>query len=372
MDEAIQWFRAFLDTEWTAKTAYHLEDDLDTFLAARRAYEALKHKEAGEHLNRWDPPDDSMKKSFESKGNRQLFAARPVHGGRRRRLGLLHLGPHGAAHRSRHGRPVRRAACRRRFSPTIAVRRLFSTVARPGATKAIPARSAEARASCTSKASTWAPYPQRARLASSKRRPTPCLRPPTKRSDLTSGPPARSGYDDEQGFRRGFCFKELNQWMKLFSGFARSSTTEWTAKTAYHLEDDLGTFLAAKSAYEALKHEDAGEYLNRWDPPDDDDKKEYESEAKRVLFAVRPVTADGEGAWAFYTSNHMDLDVGRAMHVLFVVQRVGDDFRLQSQYKSCSTCNATGSVGGGALRGLPRRGLRVPQRHRLGPPLPSG
>ena len=122
--------------------------------------------------------------------------------------------------------------------------------------------------------------------------------------------------------------------------------TEWAAKTAYHLEDDLGTFLAAKSAYDALKHEDAGEHLNRWDPPDDDDKKEYESEAKRVLFAVRPVTGDGEDAWAFYTSNHMNLDVGRAMHVLFVVQRVGDDFRVQSQYKSCSTCNATGSEGG--------------------------
>jgi hypothetical protein len=46
MDEAIAWFRAFLDTEWAAKTAYHLEDDRDTFLAAKRAYKALKHKKS--------------------------------------------------------------------------------------------------------------------------------------------------------------------------------------------------------------------------------------------------------------------------------------------------------------------------------------
>ena len=47
MTDVITWFRAFLDIEWAAKTAYHLEDDRDTFLAAKRAYKALKHKKAG-------------------------------------------------------------------------------------------------------------------------------------------------------------------------------------------------------------------------------------------------------------------------------------------------------------------------------------
>jgi hypothetical protein len=133
---------------------------------------------------------------------------------------------------------------------------------------------------------------------------------------------------------------EAIAWFRAFLG------TEWAAVTAYHIEDDLGTFLAAKSAYDALKHKKAGEHLNRWGPPDDGMKKEYESEANRVLFAVRPVTGDGEDAWAFYTSNHMNFDEGRVMNDLLVVQRVGDGFRLQSQYKSCLACNATGSVEG--------------------------
>jgi hypothetical protein len=47
MTDVIAWFRAFLDTEWAAWTAYRLEDDLGTFLAAKSAYEALKHKKAG-------------------------------------------------------------------------------------------------------------------------------------------------------------------------------------------------------------------------------------------------------------------------------------------------------------------------------------
>ncbi len=37
MTDAIAWFRAFLDTEWAAWTAYRLEDDLGTFLAAKSA-----------------------------------------------------------------------------------------------------------------------------------------------------------------------------------------------------------------------------------------------------------------------------------------------------------------------------------------------
>ncbi len=143
----------------------------------------------------------------------------------------------------------------------------------------------------------------------------------------------------------------LFSWMEItmtdvIAWFRAFLDTEWAAWTAYRLEDDRDTFLAAKRAYKALKHKKAGERLNRGDPPDDDDKKEYESEAKRVLFAVRPVTADGEDAWAFYTSNHMDLDVGRAMDDLLVVQRAGDGFRLQSQYEGCLACNATGSVEG--------------------------
>lgn len=133
---------------------------------------------------------------------------------------------------------------------------------------------------------------------------------------------------------------EVIAWFRAFLD------TEWAAWTAYRLESDRDTFLAAKRAYKALKHKKAGERLNRGDPPDDDDKKEYESEAKRVLFAVRPVTADGEDAWAFYTSDHMNLDEGRAMLDLLVVQGVGDDFRVQSQYEGCLACNATGSVEG--------------------------
>lgn len=143
----------------------------------------------------------------------------------------------------------------------------------------------------------------------------------------------------------------LFSWMEItmtdvIAWFRAFLDTEWAAWTAYRLEDDLGTFLAAKSAYDALKHKKAGEHLNRWDPPKESMKKAFESEGKRVLFAVRPVTADGEDAWAFYTSDHMNLDVGRAMDVLLVVQRVGDGFRVQSQYEGCLACDGTGAVEG--------------------------
>jgi hypothetical protein len=73
MDEAIIWFRAFIDIEWAAKTAYYLESDRDTFRVAKRAYKALKHKKAGERLNRGDPPDDRMKKEYESEAKRWLL-----------------------------------------------------------------------------------------------------------------------------------------------------------------------------------------------------------------------------------------------------------------------------------------------------------
>lgn len=148
--------------------------------------------------------------------------------------------------------------------------------------------------------------------------------------------------------------------------------TEWTAKTAYHLEDDLGTFLAAKSAYDALKHKKAGEHLNRWDPPDDDMKKSFESKGKRVLFAVRPVTGDGEDAWAFYTSDHMNLDVGRAMDVLLVVQWVGAGFRLQSQYEGCLACDATGAVEGHSCEDCGGEGFTYWKGINLGTLSPAG
>jgi hypothetical protein len=121
--------------------------------------------------------------------------------------------------------------------------------------------------------------------------------------------------------------------------------TEWAAKTAYHLEDDRDTFLAAKRAYKALKHKKAGEHLNRGDPPDDDMKKSFESKGKRVLFAVRPVTADGEDAYAFYTSDHMVLPMGRAMDVLFIMLPADGGFTVASQYEACGACDATGHGG---------------------------
>jgi len=120
--------------------------------------------------------------------------------------------------------------------------------------------------------------------------------------------------------------------------------TEWAAKTAYYLESDEDAFEAATDAYFALKHEDVGEALNRSGTPEDlaDLKKMFETQTKRVLYAARPVTADGEPAWAFYTSNFMVTPTERTMSALFVVQAAEGTYRVQAEYSNCFDCGATG------------------------------
>ena len=133
------------------------------------------------------------------------------------------------------------------------------------------------------------------------------------------------------------------------SWFRAFLDTEWTAKTAYHLEPDADTFHAARAAYNALKEDDVGDYLNRSGTPEDlaKLKEMYATRGERVLFAARPVVvADGEPGWAFYTSGFILVPTGRAIAGLFVVQQVEGSYRVQAEYEECMDCDGTGEDDG--------------------------
>ena len=124
--------------------------------------------------------------------------------------------------------------------------------------------------------------------------------------------------------------------------------TEWAAVTAYHLEANEDAFEGIADGYRVLKDEDVGEALNRVGTPEDmaELKEVFERRAKRVLYAARPVAADGAEAWAFYTSNFMLMPTGRTMSSMFVVQPVGDAYKVQAEYSRCFDCGATGKNDG--------------------------
>ena len=123
---------------------------------------------------------------------------------------------------------------------------------------------------------------------------------------------------------------------------------EWAAVQAYHVEPDEDAFEAAADAYRDLKDDDVGEALNRTGTPEDmaELAQIFERRAKRVLYAARPMTADGADAWAFYTSNFTLMPTGRTMSSMFIVQSEADSYRVQADYARCFDCGATGMVDG--------------------------
>ena len=78
MNDGIEWFRTFLDVEWAALQAYHLEPDEDAFLARLDAYEALKEEDIGLALNRLETPEalERLRKQFVELERRVLFAVK--------------------------------------------------------------------------------------------------------------------------------------------------------------------------------------------------------------------------------------------------------------------------------------------------------
>lgn len=75
MDEALAWFRTFLEVEWDAVQALHLEPDEDVFRELKAAYKQLKDPNIGHNLYRG--PDDfaELKEAFADHDQRLLIAA---------------------------------------------------------------------------------------------------------------------------------------------------------------------------------------------------------------------------------------------------------------------------------------------------------
>ena len=131
---------------------------------------------------------------------------------------------------------------------------------------------------------------------------------------------------------------EAVQWFRAFLD------TEWDAMTAYHLEADTDAFLARAAAYEILKAEGVGHYLNRDETPETLQalREVFPKRGTRVLFAVR--TLEGRNAWVFYVSNNqlLPVGVGRPMTHAMVVQRDSREWHVQAEYKRCRSCWGNG------------------------------